>query len=141
MTENTEPSQTPDATQTEALQLADQQPISVPPAPAPQHSGGRHTRTILEVVGGVVAVGLILVAGVLGFVVGHVTGSDGDRGRTMSIDLRGGHSGPEAFGPLGGGQQGDGQGRDMMPGRGEGMMPGQGEGMMPGQALPTTPQQ
>ncbi|MCX6431811.1 MAG: hypothetical protein NTX29_03190 [Actinobacteria bacterium] len=92
--------------------------------PAAQHSGGRHTRTILEVVGGVVAVGLILVSGVLGFAVGHVTGSDGDRGRTMSIDLRGGHSGPDAFGPLDG-HRGDGQDR----------------GMMPGQALPTIPQQ
>lgn len=39
-----------------------------------------HTRTILEIVGGVVAVGLILFSGVFGFVVGHVTAKhDGHR--------------------------------------------------------------
>jgi hypothetical protein len=160
MSETTDPGQTPDATPTEALQLADQQPIAAPVAPVAQKSGGSHTRTILEVVGGVVAAGLIVVAGVLGFAVGHVSGSDNDRGRTLSFDMRGDRSGPEAGGPMGGQQ-----GRDMMPGQqGQDMMPGQqgqdprgidpdgdnwtgggmgqqGQGMMPGQVLPTTPQQ
>ncbi len=151
MSETTDPGQTPDATPTEALQLADQQPIAAPVAPVAQKSGGSHTRTILEVVGGVVAAGLIVVAGVLGFAVGHVSGSDNDRGRTLSFDMRGDRSGPEAGGPMGGQQ-----GRGMMPGQqgqdprgidpdGDnwtgGGMGQQGQGMMPGQMLPTTPQQ
>ena len=151
MSETTDPGQTPDATPTEALQLADQQPIAAPVAPVAQKSGGSHTRTILEVVGGVVAAGLIVVAGVLGFAVGHVSGSDNDRGRTLSFDMRGDRSGPEAGGPMGGQQ-----GRGMMPGQqgqdprgidpdGDnwtgGGMGQQGQGMMPGQVLPTTPQQ
>ncbi len=159
----TDAGQTPDATPTLTGQLVDQQPISVPAAPVVQKSGGGHTRTILEVVGGVVAAGLILVAGVLGFAIGHVTGSDNDRGRTMSFDMRGDRSGPDADGPVGGGLGQPGQG--MMPGQpGQGMMPGQpgqdprgidpdgdnwtggglgqqGQGMMPGQVLPTAPQQ
>ena len=39
-----------------------------------------HTRTILEVVGGVVAVGLIAVAGVTGFALGHLTSDKDGRG-------------------------------------------------------------
>ena len=125
----TDAGQAPDTTPTEAVQLADQQPISVPAAPVNHKSGGNHTRTILEVVGGVVAVGLILVAGVLGFAIGHVTGSDDDRGRTMSFDMRGDRFGPDADGP-GGGH------------RGQGMMPDhQSQDMMPDQVLPMAPQQ
>ena len=67
------PHGSPDATPTQSLPLGDQQPAAMP-APAPAR--GRHTRTILEVVGGVVAVMMILVAGAAGFVVGHATGSD-----------------------------------------------------------------
>ena len=150
----TDAGQTPDATPTLTGQLVDQQPISVPAAPVVQKSGGGHTRTILEVVGGVVAAGLILVAGVLGFAIGHVTGSDNDRGRTMSFDMRGDRSGPDADGPVGGGLGQPGQG--MMPGQpgqdprgidpdGDNWTGGglgqQGQGMMPGQVLPTAPQQ
>lgn len=92
---------TPDTTPTEALQLADQEPIAAAPAaPAPAAttpaSGGSHTRTILEVIGGVVAVGLIVMAGAVGFAVGHVTGGDDGRlnlsnsGRELRIPMPGG---------------------------------------------------
>ncbi len=92
---------TPDTTPTEALQLADQEPIvAAPAAPAPSPaapaSSGSHTRTILEVIGGVVAVGLIVMAGAVGFAVGHVTGGDDGRlnlsnaGRELRVPMPGG---------------------------------------------------
>ena len=92
---------TPDTTPTEALQLADQEPIAAAPAapapsPAAHGSGGSHTRTILEVIGGVVAVGLIVMAGAVGFAVGHVTGGDDGRlnlsnaGRELRVPMPGG---------------------------------------------------
>jgi hypothetical protein len=120
---------TPDSTPTEALPLADQQPLAasppVAPAAAPQASGGSHTRTILEVIGGVVAAGLIVVAGAVGFAVGHATG--GDDGRwSMTSDSRGWQDGPDAGAPMGpgqGGMPGQGFGRD----GGRGMTPGQGQ--------------
>jgi hypothetical protein len=122
---------TPDSTPTEALHLADQQPLAAQPAtpaptaPAVAASGRSHTRTILEVVGGVVAAGLIVVAGAVGFAVGHVTG--GDDGRwSMTSDSRGWQGGPDAGAPMGPGQ---GFGRD----GGQGMMPG--PGALPGQGL------
>ncbi len=101
---------TPDTTPTEALQLADQEPIAAAAAPAPaaHASGGSHTRTILEVIGGVVAVGLIVMAGAVGFAVGHVTG--GDDGR---LNLS--NAGRELRVPMPGGE-GQGQGRQGMPG-------------------------
>ena len=66
----------------EPLELADQSPVvaTAPAAPAKNSS----TRTILEIVGGVVAVGLIIVSGVVGFAVGHFTSNDNDRGRGIS---------------------------------------------------------
>ena len=96
--ENTPGEGTPDTTPTEALQLADQQPIAPGPAPATSPAaaapGRSHTRTILEVVGGVVAAGLIVAAGAVGFAVGHVTGDDDGRW-SMTSDARG-HDGPDA---------------------------------------------
>jgi hypothetical protein len=106
---------TPDTTPTEALQLADQEPVAAAPAapapsPAAHASGGSHTRTILEVIGGVVAVGLIVMAGAIGFAVGHVTG--GDDGR---LNLS--NAGRELRVPMPGGEgQGRGDGQPGMPG-------------------------
>ena len=135
---------TPDATPTEALELADQQPIaSEPAAPAPAAAAAapatNHTRTILEVIGGVVAAGLIVVAGVLGFAVGHATGDDDGR-LNLSNSGREMRDGPSAEGQQGQGQQGmpgeqgfggrghhDGDGPQGGMGMGEGM----GEGMDP----------
>ena len=125
---------TPDSTPTEALPLADQQPIAAEPpayaseatATAPLPSGGSHTRTILEVIGGVVAAGLIVAAGAVGFAVGHATG--GDDGRwSMTSDSRGTQDGPDAGAPMGPGQ-GFGHDGDRDGGRdgGRGMGPGQG---------------
>jgi hypothetical protein len=118
---------TPDTTPTEALQLADQEPIAAAPttaaatAPAAPASGGSHTRTILEVIGGVVAAGLVVAAGAVGFVVGHATGDD-DGGRwSMTSDSRGMQDGPDAGAPMPGQQPG--QGREL----GQGQMPGQGQ--------------
>jgi hypothetical protein len=122
---------TPDATPTEALQLADQEPIAaVPaasaPAPAARAAGGSHTRTILEVIGGVVAAGLIVVAGAVGFAVGHATGDD-DGGRwSMTSDSRGSLDGPDAGAPM----TGQGPGREGQPGQGFGHHDGDGDGFM-----------
>lgn len=83
------PEGTPDATPTEALPLAGQEPVAAAQAAAAPSSGRRHTRTILEVIGGVVAAGLIVLAGAAGFAVGHATGDD-DGGRwSMTSDSRG----------------------------------------------------
>ena len=83
------------------------------PAPVEHRN---HTRTILEVVGGVVAAGLIIVAGAVGFFVGHATGSDHDGDRFAS-SREGGQFGPQADGQ-GYGRQGQGQqGMPMMPGQ------------------------
>lgn len=124
---------TPDTTPTEALQLADQEPIAAAPAvpapsPASQGSGGSHTRTILEVIGGVVAVGLIVMAGAVGFAVGHVTG--GDDGR---LNLS--NAGRELRVPMPGGEgQGRGEGQPGMPGQdgfgGRGHQDGDSDGFM-----------
>ena len=139
MSDTNEPGKTPDATPTEALELADQQPIGTEPAPEPiaptaAPAAANHTRTILEVVGGAVAVGLILVAGVFGFLVGHATGSDRDDRWEMTSSRSDLQDGPDAGAPLGGqqgqpghGQRGEDQDRWMMPG-----MPGQDGRMMPG---------
>lgn len=80
----------PDPTTTE------EQPV-IAPEPKP---GTSHTRTILEVIGGVVAAGLIVIAGGVGFLVGHATASDDGehfgmmrgfigRGDGMPMDPRG----------------------------------------------------
>lgn len=116
---------TSDTTPTEALQLADQDPVATDSAatatlaPAAASSGS-HTRTILEVIGGVVAAGLIVVAGAVGFAVGHATADDDDRW-SMTSDSRGLQDGPDAGAPMGPGQ---GQGRE----DGQGQLPGQGRG-------------
>lgn len=136
---------TPDTTPTEALQLADQEPIAAAPAapapsPAAHASGGSHTRTILEVIGGVVAVGLIVMAGAVGFAVGHVTGGDDGRlnlsnaGRELRVPMPGGEGQGRG--------EGQGQGRQGMPGEegfggrghqdGDGMMPQDGTLTPPG---------
>ena len=60
----------------EPMPLADQQPVAAAPA-ATAAPAASHTRTILEVVGGVVAAGLIVVAGIGGFAPGSLT-SDKD---------------------------------------------------------------
>ncbi len=83
MTDATLPTPEPaDSLPTEPLQLADQQPVDTAPAPEPAaaaSAGSKHT--VLAVVGGALAVGLLALVGVLGFAIGHVTadGRDGDR--------------------------------------------------------------
>ena len=164
MTENNDAS-APDATPTtvnEPVQLADQQPaFAAAPAAAAAASEPQekvsHTRTILEVVGGVVAVGLIAVAGVTGFALGHLTsdkdGRDG-RGERSESGLAMPGDRQEFFMPdqddqSGPGMQGDQRGPGMQGDqRGPGMQgdqsgPGQqggpglqgGPGMVPGQNL------
>jgi len=113
---------TPDSTPTEALNLDDQQPIGdASAAPAPfstsPASGASHTRTILEVIGGVVAAGLIVAAGAVGFAVGHATGDD-DGGRwSMTSDSRGSQDGPDAGAPMPGQGRERGHGREADQGR------------------------
>ncbi len=67
------------------------EPIAIESVPVSKQS---HTRTILEIVGGVVAVGLIFFSGAAGFVLGHVTAKhDGHRGGPFAerqIEMRGG---------------------------------------------------
>ena len=145
MSDSTTPSDSPDATPTQALQLGDQQPVAPPPAAAATPARGGHTRTILEVVGGVVAIGLIFVAGAVGFLVGHATGSQDDgpwRMMGSNGDVRQ-YGGPDAEGPFGGppglgtergdGRRGPGQGFGQGPGQGQGFGQGEGDWMMPGQ--------
>ena len=158
MTENNDAS-APDATPTtvnEPVQLADQQPaFAAAPAAAAAASEPQekvsHTRTILEVVGGVVAVGLIVVAGVTGFALGNLTsdkdGRDG-RGERSESGLAMPGDRQEFFMPDQGEQRGPGmQGDQRGPGmqgdqRGPGMQGDQGgpglqggPGMVPGQNL------
>lgn len=115
----------PDSSVTEPLQLADQRPMA-PALPAPGSRGaasaGNHTRTILEVVGGVVAAALIVAAGVLGFAVGHLTGSSDHDGRFAGIGPGGyAQDGPMAGqGPMGHGWQGFGPGQGTRPDDGQG---------------------
>ena len=97
------------------LELADQSPLvaTAPAAPAKNNS----TRTILEIVGGVVAVGLIIVSGVVGFAVGHFTSNDNDRGRGISSHADGQFGDDQHM--MRDQRQGQGQGQDMMPGWGQ----------------------
>jgi hypothetical protein len=147
---------------TEPLQLADQSPV---PPSVERPTSGSHTRTILEVVGGVVAVAFIVAAAGLGFALGHVTADHGrgdhrDRGFSMgapSTDGQRSHiqpgQGQQGFGQQGLGQPGFGQGQGGLPGQGVdprgidpdgdnwtggGMMGGPGQ---QGQSVPTTPAQ
>ena len=129
-------------------------------APMPeQHRSGSHTRTILEVIGGVVAAGLIVVAGVVGFAVGHWTGDGrdgrdgrGDRGEGYAMQGDGygmqGERAPGMPGQQGPGQQGPGQ-RSFGDQRGErgpgghhggpGGGMGQGDGYGPGGGMGQAP--
>ena len=85
---------------TTAMEPVDGSTESAPaPAPVPA-SRGSQTRTIGEVIAGVVAVGLILLAGAVGFAVGHATG-DHDGRRSMPSDSRGGLDHGDRGGPMG----------------------------------------
>ena len=131
------PEPNPDATPTESLQLPDQQPVTAdgpPPAAAPAvASRGRHTRTILEVIGGVVAAVLIVVAGAAGFAVGHATGSDGDRVEFSQAGDRGAWGHDERARD----DQGMGMGQGDRPaGRAGPGRPGPGHGPRPGPRRP-----
>lgn len=87
MTENSADA-VPDATPTvsQAVHLPDQQPVT--PAPVTVAEKTSHTRTILEIVGGVVAVGLIFFSGAAGFVLGHVTANHDKRELGGNMMLR-----------------------------------------------------
>jgi hypothetical protein len=127
---------TPDSIPTEALELADQQPVAPEPvaaaipgaAPAAAAAPStNHTRTILEVAGAVVAAGLVVLAGIVGFVVGHATGSDGHDRFDMANSGRPWQDGPDAGGPMG---------QDRGRGQGEGYGQGREDQRLPGQRSP-----
>jgi hypothetical protein len=121
VSETTGPEVNPDpAPVTEPLPLADQSLHQ--PAPEAVVQKKNHTRTILEVVGGVVAVGLIVVSAAAGFGLGRLTSGD-HQGFERGLKVAGGQ-GPGLQGP---GQPGQGQQGFGMPGQGQ-----QGFGM-PGQ--------
>lgn len=87
MTENNadaEPDTTPTVSQ--AVSLPEQQPVAAAPVVVAEKKS--HTRTILEVVGAVVAVGLIFMSGAAGFVLGHVTAKHDGRGDGSRMMLR-----------------------------------------------------
>ena len=114
----TPPDPTP-APVTEPLQLPDQAPVApAQPQPAAKTS---HTRTILEVVGVVVAFFLILGAGTVGFVVGHATSNGGVKHGRVAVFQQGDGG---MMGGLGSGQ-GKGRGNDQQGQQGFG-----GPGMM-----------
>ncbi len=124
----------PDTTPTEPVTavepLADQQPWSDDAGSDAEVTGaapGRtHTRTILEIVGGVVAAGLIIVAGVGGFAAGLVVGDGDGRGHD---DGRGFEN--RADGPMGQGfgkGHGDDDGHQGKGGRGFGDEGERGQG-------------
>lgn len=112
-----------DATPTAAMTPV---PPAAPQTQVPSPSSGRHTRTILEVVGGVAAAVLIVVAAGVGFVTGIAVGDSHDR------DGRGYEQAGEMWGGdgMGRGHGGDGMGRghggdgDMGRGYGDGSMDG-----------------
>ncbi len=148
MTDSPLPTPEPaDSLPTEPLQLADQQPVDTAPAAAAAAStSSKHT--VLAVVGGALAVGLIAIVGVLGFAIGHFT-SDNRGDDRLASDRTAVQNDTEAGGPLGG------QGQGMLPGQGvdprgidpdgdnwtgrQGEGRGHGQGMLPGQG--TTPGQ
>ena len=154
MSETTGPEVNPDPTRvTEPLQLADQSPLE--PVTKTVVEKKNHTRTILEVVGGVVAAGLIVVAAAAGFGLGRLTSND-NHGFERGMNVAGG----QGFDHRGQGndqdQQGQGQQGFGMPGQQDFGMPGQqglakqcftlpGQGevclMIPGQqgTVPSTP--
>ncbi|MHB1066355.1 MAG: hypothetical protein ACYC2Z_02830 [Candidatus Nanopelagicales bacterium] len=117
---------------------AEEQSVAAAPA-APAAAAPGHTRTILEVVGGVVAGGLIVIAGIVGFVLGNLTSdsSDGPRGDRLGLAGERPHGGPQLAGgqdrPRFPGQFGQGQGQWQGHGHEGGQRPG-----MPG-PRPTSP--
>lgn len=142
MTDQNTP-ENPDVTPTEAIELADQQPVG-PESPSaasePEKPGARHTRTILEIVGAAAAVVLIAAAAAGGFAAGLAVGDDGPRGfdvEHMADEWQGGDGyGRGDMGRGGGDGQGFGKGRgfeghgdmgqgDMGSGFGDDQMSGQ----------------
>lgn len=137
----------PDATPTEPLELADQQPLEGPaasaetPAEEPAAPRTSHTRTIVTAVAGAVAVALIFLAGIVGFAVGSVTS---DRSSDVQLTAERNHGERPGSGQPGmpgedldqdGDQRGYGHGRGHGPGEGpEGAMPG----VDPDAAMPGT---
>ena len=126
---------------TEPLQLADQRPVdaaATPSATQPVPAKASHTRTILEVVGAVVAVFLILSAGTVGFVAGHATSSAnrGDHFRSSASGQGGGMMGGQGFGQ-GGGMMGGQDPRGIDP---DGDNWTGGQGINPNAPQNTTPQ-
>lgn len=107
----------------------DTTPLAPAAAPAPSH-----LRTILEVAGGVVAAGLVVVAGIGGFALGSLSSDSPDGPRAERLVLGGPRfpGGPPLFG--GEGQRhGHDRGHGQRPG-----MPGPQPAMPP---LPTAPDQ
>lgn len=103
---------TPDTDVTAPLEVADQGPAT----DAGSAPGNSRTRTILEIVGAAVAVVLILVAGVGGFVAGaFAAGGDGDRDFGRAVAEGRMHDGPGGQGMGDQGMQGFG---DEKPGHG-----------------------
>ena len=73
-------------------------PNVIEATPAVSQPKPSHTRAILEIVGGVVAVGLIFFSGAAGFVLGHVTANhDGrEQGGNMMLRMERGQDGQRA---------------------------------------------
>ncbi len=109
----------PDMTPTEALVVHEQPPSAgataagSAPAVAATAKSGNQTRTILEIVGGVVALGAVAVAGVIGFVFGYAVRDHGHDRDGVSLARAFGDDGPGR----GGADQDDrgGWGRGMRP--------------------------
>lgn len=125
------PAAEPDADATPTAAMAPL-PAATPQESVPNQPSGRHTRTILEVVGGITAAVLIVVAAGVGFVAGIAVGDSDDRdgrGYEQAGEMRGGH------GDLRRGHDGDrGRGHDGATGRGYGDGPMDGpmnEGIVP----------
>lgn len=119
------PATEPDADATPTAAMAPL-PAASPQAPVPAQASGRHTRTILEIVGGVAAAVLIVMAAGVGFVAGIAVGDSDHR------DGRGDEQAGERWDGdgMGRGHDGDGMGRGH---DGDGMGRGYGDSPMDGQ--------
>lgn len=133
-------SENPDAVPTQAIELADQQPVaqdapstesaSESSAQEPEKAGGRHTRTILEIIGAAAAVVLIAAAAAGGFAAGLAVSDDGPRGFAIE-HIAEERQGTDGYGQgkgrgFDGGDMGRGHGEDQGFGRWRGEM-GRGE--------------
>lgn len=118
------PATEPDADATPTAAMAPI-PAAAPQAPVAAQASGRHTRMILEIVGGVAAAVLIVVAAGVGFIAGIAVGDSDHR------DGRGYEQAGEMWGEggMGLGHGGDGMGRGH---DGDGMGRGYGDGLMDG---------